>query len=256
MRAAAEQVRWVPIEEIKEEENLLPEADSGDVVILTERSEGGYVLLAGRDRLHRLRAEGQLCVGAVLNPSAKLDEKMSALLDQLVRGAIHYLDEAKAYRELLNSGAVTIAQLSERIGRTPATIRRKLRLLELGGETERILRHNGLCERYAQELLRLPGQQGRLRVLKYVTDGGLNMKETEKLIDDVLSRMPVPMNGGRRLKPLMRDYRLYLNAVRGIVEQMTDAGLDASMQVRVGQSVAEVRISVPLFARAKQDRCP
>ena len=76
------------------------------------------------------------------------------------------------------------------------------------------------------------------------------MKETEKLIDDVLSHMPVPMTGGGRMKPLMRDYRLYVNAIRGIVEQMCDAGLEATMQVSVGKRVAEVRISVPTFAQS------
>ena len=78
------------------------------------------------------------------------------------------------------------------------------------------------------------------------------MKDTEKLIDDVLSHMPIPMSGGRRLKPLMRDYRLYLNAIRGIVEQMCDAGLDANMQVTVGRRVAEVRVTVPLFTQAQK----
>jgi len=247
MRASADQVRWVPIEEIVEEEDV--QCEEGDVVQLCERADGKYTLLSGRSRLRRMREAGQLCVDAVLNPGLRLEETLSALLDGLVRGSVHYLDEAQAYSNLLSSGQLTTQQLAERIGRTPATLRRKLKLLELGEEAAASLRHNGLCERYAQELLRVPGQQGRLRVLKHVTDGGLSVKETEKLIDDVLSRMPVPMTGGRRLKPLMRDYRLYLNAIRGIVEQMTDAGLDAAMQVSVGRHVAEVRITVPIFVK-------
>ena len=247
MRASADQVRWIPIEEIVEED-AADAADDG-VILLSERGDGTYTLVSGQGRLRRMKEAGQLCVDAVLQPADRLEDRLSRLLDGLMRGSIHYLDEAQAYSELLASGRLTVQQLAERIGRTPATLRRKLRLLEVGQEAMRILRENGLCERYAQELLRIPGQQGRLRVLKHVTDGGLSVKETEKLIDGVLSRMPLPMNGGRRLKPLMRDYRLYLNAIRGIVEQMTDAGLDAAMQVTVGRHVAEVRITVPIFVR-------
>ena len=71
------------------------------------------------------------------------------------------------------------------------------------------------------------------------------MPDTERLVSDVLSRMPVPMAGGRHIKPLIRDYRLYVNAIRGVVEQMRDAGLEARMEVSVGRSVAQVRIDVP-----------
>lgn len=246
MSASAQQVRWIPVEEIVEE---APDAAQGDVVLVREMADGGYELLSGGERLRRMREAGQLCVDAVLNPGERMEERLSALLDQLVRGTIHYLDEAQAYTDLLSSGIWSIQQLAERIGRTPATLRRKLRLLELPQEAAQVLRENGLCEGYAQELMRIPGQQGRLRVLRHVTDGGLSVKETEKLVDEVLSRMPVPMTGGRRMKPLMRDYRLYLNAIRGIVEQMCDAGLEASMNVKVGRHVAEVRITVPTFSQ-------
>lgn len=243
MQAAAEQVRWVPVEEIVEDGQA---AESGDVVLLRQ-ADGRFVLVSGGARLRRMREAGQLCVDAVLAPAQKWEEKLTALLDALVRGSIHYLDEAQAYRDLLDSGPWNLTELASRLGRTPATLRRKLRLMDLGGDIAAILRENGLCERYAQELLRVPGLQGRRSVLRHVTDGGLSVKDTEKLIDDVLSRMPVPMTGSRRLKPLMRDYRLYVNAIRGIVEQMCDAGLEASMQVNVGKYVAEVRITVPTF---------
>lgn len=246
MQTSAEQVQWIPMEEIIEEESAQAQ---GEMVLVRRRAEGGYALLSGADRLRHMREAGQVCVNAVISPAGALEAQISSLLDRLVRGSIHYLDEARAYSELLEAGVWNTQQLAERLGRTPATLRRKIRLLELGGEAMAILRANGLCEGYAQELLRVPGQQGRLRVLRHVTDGGLSMKETEKLIDEVLSRMPVPMNGGRRMKPLMRDYRLYVNAIRGIVEQMCDAGLESSMDVKVGRYVAEVRITVPIFAQ-------
>lgn len=244
--SAAQQVRWIPVEEIVEE---APGAAQGEVLLVREKGEGQYVLLSGADRFRRMREAGQVCVDAVLGCDEKMEEKLNDLLEKMVRGNIHYLEEAQAYQELLKSGRWDVHQLAQRLGRTPATLRRKLRLLELTQEVAQTLRENGLCEGYAQELLRIPGQQGRARVLRHVTEGGLSVKETEKLVDGVLSRMPLPMNGGRRMKPLMRDYRLYLNAIRDIVEQMCDAGLEASMNVKVGKYVAEVRITVPTFSQ-------
>ena len=249
---AAQQVRWIPVEEIVEEE---PGAAQGEVLLVREKTEGQYVILSGADKLRRVKEAGQGCVDAVLGCDEKMEEKLNDLLEKMVRGTIHYLDEAQAYQDLLASGLWDIRQLAQRLGRTPATIRRKLRLLELTQEIAQTLRENGLCEGYAQELLRIPGQQGRIRILGRVTEGGLSVKETEKLVDGVLSRMPLPMTGGRRMKPLMRDYRLYLNAIRDIVEQMCDAGLEASMNVKAGKYVAEVRITVPTFSQKSRPAC-
>ena len=249
MQAAASQVQWIPVEDI-----LFPEADWEDeapngAVMVTALADGGYRLLSGSETLRRMREAGQLCADAVVSPPDRMDRLISKLLDQMVRGELHYLDEAESYRVLLGSRRWTARELAERIGRTPATLSRKLRLLELSGEVRSLLREYGLCERYAQALLRVPGQQGRVRILRHAAEGGLSVKETEKLIDDVLSRMPVPVSGGRRMKPLMRDYRLYINAIRGIVEQMGDAGLEGGMQVSIGRHVAEVRITIPIFTK-------
>lgn len=244
--SAAQQIRWIPVEEIVEEE---PGAARGEVLLVREKGEGQYVLLAGAEKLRRMKEAGQACVDAVIGCGEKMEEKLEDLLEKMVRGNLHYLEEAEAYQELLSSGLWDVRQLAERLGRTPATLRRKLKLLELPAEVIHILQENGLCEGHAQELLRIPGQQGRIRVLRHVTQGGLSVKETEKLVDGVLSRMPLPISGGRRMKPMMRDYRLYLNAIRDIVEQMCDAGLDARMNVKIGKAVAEVRITVPIFSQ-------
>ena len=250
MQASASQVQWVPVEQI-----LLPsgtwedDAPNGGV-FLSPLPNGQYQLLSGSASLRRMREAGQTCVDAVISPQDRMERRISKLLDQLVRGGIHYLDEAESYRMLLGSSRWTAQQLSERVGRTPATLSRKMRLLELSADVQRLLRETGLCERYAQLALRVPGQQGRLRILRHAAEEGLSVKETEKLIEGVLSRMPVPVAGGRRMKPLMRDYRLYVNAIRGIVEQMEDAGLEGSMQVTVGKHVAEVRVSIPIFAKS------
>ena len=248
MQATANQVRWVPVDEIVVPEGLQDDAPDGGVHV-SPMANGRYRLLSGSARFERLREQGQVCMDVVLSPTEKMESRISHLLDALVRGDIHYLDEAESYRELLGSGEWNTQKLAERIGRTPATLRRKLRLTNLGDEVAQGLRENGLCERYAQALLRVPGLEGRLKILRHVTDGGLSVKETEQLIDDLLSRMPVPMTGGRRMKPIMRDYRLYVNAIRGIVEQMCDAGLDASMQLSVGKNVAEVRVTIPIFVQ-------
>lgn len=246
VQATTNQVRWVPIEEIVAEEALMDDCPEGDV-LLSLRSDGRYLLLSGSEKVERYRLAGFSCVDAVICPSDRLEERISKLLDKQARGRLHFLEEAEAYRSLMAGDGLTAEELSRRTGRSAATIRRKVRLLGLSEETVQMIRENRISERTAEVLLRIPGQQGRQRVLKQVIEAGLDFKATEALVDQVLSRMPVPLSGGRRLKPMMRDYRLYLNAIRGIVEQMQDAGVEADLQVSMGRRVADVRITMPLF---------
>lgn len=244
MQAQSDQVRWVPIEDI-DEDGTADECPDGAVQLL-QRADGRYQLISGADKLARYRAAGLSCVDAVLCPGDRLEERISRLLDRQARGRMHFLEEAEACQSLL-TGGLTAEELARRTGRSAATIRRKVRLLSLGEKLLDPVRESGISERTAEVLLRIPGQEGRLRILDEIVAGKLDHRAAEALVDHVLRRMPVPVQGGRRLQPMMRDYRLYLNAIRGIVEQMQDAGVDSGMVVNVGRRVAEVRITMPLF---------
>ena len=245
MQAQSDQVRWVPIEDI-DEDGTADECQDGAVLLL-QRADGRYQLISGADKLARYRAAGLSCVDAVLSPGDRLEERISRLLDRQARGRMHFLEEAEACQNLLTGSSLTVEELARRTGRSATTIRRKVRLLSLGEKVLAMVRESGISERTAEVLLRIPGQEGRLKILEQIVAGKLDHRAAEALVEHVLRRMPVPVPGGRRLQPMMRDYRLYLNAIRGIVEQMQDAGVESGMEVTVGRRVAEVRITMPLF---------
>jgi len=255
---ATEQVCWVPISDIVGwQESAEPFYNANtrhdeETVLLALREEGGYQLLAGRERLMELEALGQSCVDAVISPMWNLEERISTLLNRLLIGELHYLDEAEEYRRLLDSGVITKHDLAIRLGRSPAAIQKKLRLLGLGEEPQSELRARGLSERYAQALLRIPGEQGRARMAAHIDERGLSVKETVDLIEEMIQRMPIAVPKERKMIPLMRDHRVYVNAIRGIVEQMRDAGVEATMQVGTGTAVVEVRVTVPKVAVARK----
>lgn len=250
MQPTAEQIRWVPLSDIQETNRAESSVETGAIQVEAE-ADGRYTLVAGQEQLQRLREEGSCYVAAVISPGVPLEERLSAFVDRLAKGRLHYLDEAEQYRSFIRQDGLTTQQLSQRTGRSVQTVRRKIRLLNLGEEVCALLRHYDLSESIGEALLRMPGQQGRLRVLRHVVELGLDTKGTETLVDGELAQMPLPMTSGRHMKPLMRDYRLYLNAIREIVEQMQDAGLRADMRVNTGRAAVDVRISIPVFTGRK-----
>ena len=142
MQTAADQVRWVPMEEIETPETGWTDDAPDGPVLVSRYADGRYRLLSGSGRLRHMRETGQRCADVIVSPSDRLEKQASALLDKLVRGDIHYLDEAEGYHQLLSSGLWNVQQLSARMGRTPQTIRRKMRLLTLGEEAIKHLRQH------------------------------------------------------------------------------------------------------------------
>lgn len=251
MHMKAEQFCWVPLNDIVLSEEASALAADEDILLM-DLGNGQFRLLQGQEKFLKLQESGLSHVAALVSEPDDQEKRLSVLVSLLAEGRLHYLDEGAAYREFIEKDHLNVQQLSWRTGRSVATIRRKIRLLNLGEEIYPVLKENDVSEAIAEALLRIPGQQGRMRVLHHILEKGLDSRAADSLVDEVLLRMPVPVQTGRKMKPLMRDYRLYVNAFREIVEQMKDAGLDAQMQISQGKAVTDIRISIPVFTGKKR----
>ncbi|MFR5854526.1 MAG: ParB/RepB/Spo0J family partition protein [Lachnospiraceae bacterium] len=140
MQPTAEQIRWVPLSDIQETNRAESSAKAGAIQVEAE-ADGRYTLVAGQEHLQRLREEGSCYVAAVISPGVPLEERLSAFVDRLAKGRLHYLDEAEQYRSFIRQDGLTTQQLSQRTGRSVQTVRRKIRLLNLGEEVCALLRH-------------------------------------------------------------------------------------------------------------------
>ena len=171
MQAAANQVRWVPIGEIVEPWEESAEGEPDGAVVLSQRPDGRYTLVSGLNTLRRMRDAGQVCVDAVTCPAECMERRVARLLDQLMRGRLHYLDEAEEYRALLAAG-MDPKELAARIGRTPATIRKKLRLVY-----EPVGRSALTDEKWLSFVL----EQVLSNAIKYTSEGGVTIRLDEPL---------------------------------------------------------------------------
>ena len=121
-------------------------------------------------------------------------------------------------------------------------------LRQKASRTVAIIANDLDIQTYGEMISSISGSLAAQGYTTLISDSQYSEEFERSGIQNVLSRMPVPVAGGRRMRPVMRDYRLYVNAIRGIVEQMGDAGLDSRMQVTIGRHVAEVRITIPVFS--------
>lgn len=261
----AEQVCWLPLEKITprpsvslETENSMTLAELADsirrhglvqpITVQATRS-GRYMIVSGNRRFMACRMAGLTHADAVVLEGVAPDEAAQSLVESILSGCMHYLDEAAAMKRLLEQHGFTRDELARLLGCTATVVAQRSRLADLDDEMKAFLLEQGMPERYAQALLRLPDRRARMNIAKQAAREKLCVRDVELLVSSAQSRLPVPPVQGRRTIALMRDHRLYLNAIRSIVAQMQEAGIEATTNERTLEGSVEVTLHLPTRKR-------
>ena len=203
----------------------------------------GYELIMGERRCRACRLLGHTHIEAFILPADDEESALLALVENMQRRDLHFFEEAEAYARLCEKG-MTQETLSRMLGKSAGAVNNRLRLLKLEKSVREMIVENNLSERHARALLPLPGEKIRLRICQQAAMQKLNVHKTEELVARALERLPVPAPS-RRVISLARDHRLYINAIRGIVEQLRDTGIDAQCEVSEYDSAVEIRVLMP-----------
>lgn len=262
-----QQVCWLPLERITPRTSLpFGREDSASLGEMCESirrdglihpitvrrcGEEQFVIVAGNRRYMACRLLGMTHIDAVVLPGVAQDEGVQEILSMLLARRLHYLDEARAMEDVLRTGLMTREDLARHLGITPATVREKLRLMELDEPLRIFLMEENLPERMARALLRLPDSRARMSIALRAAREHLSVRDVELLVTSAQTHLPVPPPPGGRTITLMRDHRLYLNAIRAIAAQMKEAGMPAQMTERILPDAVEVTLRLPTRRRRR-----
>lgn len=141
-----------------------------------------YILVAGERRLRAARIAGLDSVPVVVKDVAPQALLELALVENLVREDLSPLEEAQAYRQLIEEFGLTQAAVAERVGRSRASVTNTLRLLNSPDEIREALVTGKITEGHARALLALPTALDQVAVLKDVIDKNLSVRQTEDLV--------------------------------------------------------------------------
>ena len=129
-----------------------------------------YELVAGERRLRAATMAGLVKVPCIVINIDDNDSAVLALIENLQREDLSYMEEAEGYNNLLNEHGFTQEELAKKVGKSQSTIANKIRLLKLPPLVKKILADNNLTERHARSLLKLHDEQLQLKVLKKVCE--------------------------------------------------------------------------------------
>ena len=247
------QVCWIDTKSILHKEGARHAAwsETGEMQPLTVRAtaeDGIYELIAGERTLRACIQSGMTQVEAIVMPEGIHAGELGELIVNLSEGRLHYFEEAEGYARAIREFKLSQEELAARVGKSQSAIANKLRLLRLEEPVRDLIRKGHLSERHARALLRLTNQQDRLQIAEQAAQCVLSVRETEALVERAVQRARGALpagQGGRKVIPLMRDHRLYLNAIRGIVSQMKASGITVDYTLRDLGDRVELVVTVP-----------
>ena len=252
-------VRYIPINTVRpnpqqprrsfDETALRELADSirayGILQPLTVRDRGGfYELVAGERRLRAARIAGLREVPCLVAEVGEEDAALLALIENLQRRDLDYMEEAAAIARLIGRYGLSQQQAADKLGKSQPAIANKLRLLRLAPPVIDCLRQYGLTERHARTLLRLTDPEQQLAAARHMGQRGLNVAQAEQYVDALTAenRTAPPQ---RRPTYIIKDVRLFLNSVDRGVRLMQSAGVGAEVGRRDTEEEILLTIHIP-----------
>ena len=188
----------------------------------------------GERRWRATREAGLTKVPAIVRDTSDDDMLRDALLENLHRAQLNPLEEAAAYRQLLDDFGCTHEQLSERIGRSRPQISNTLRLLKLSPEVQRRVAAGVLSAGHARTLLGVsdPAEQDRLAG-RVIAEGDLGARDSRRSSP---SEPTIPQPG---LEPgsIVRERRVSRSSTIASADR-----LDTRVKVSLGKSKGKISI--------------
>lgn len=230
-------------DELNDLKNSITEYGVLQPIIVTRNSSGLYDLIAGERRLRAAKLAGLERIPAIVKEFDERDAALISVVENVQREDLSFIEEAYAYRKLIDDFGLTQGELASKIGKRQSTISNKLRILTLPPEIQEQITAARLTERHARALLKVEEEAARKKILKRVISNNLNVKQTEKLIDEYLSKQERDGRKSRKINYI--SYKIYVNTIKKAFAQVYEMEKNAKITEADKGEYMEVKILIP-----------
>ena len=150
-------------------------------LIVTQVGDG-FQLIAGERRWRAAQLAGLTTVPAIIKETTPQQMLELALVENVQRADLNPLEEAGAYRQLMDEFGLTQEEVAEQVGKSRTAVANTVRLLRLPDDVQEALAAERISEGHARALLALPTVRLQRQVLAAIEARGLNVRQTEALV--------------------------------------------------------------------------
>ncbi|TDL94335.1 nucleoid occlusion protein [Macrococcus brunensis] len=208
-------------------------------IVVRPIEEEMYEIIAGERRFRALKLNGTAETEVLVKPLNDKETAAIALIENIQRENLSVVEEAEAYKKLLDLDGITQQDLATSLGKSQSFIANKLRLLRLSSPILEALSQLQITERHARSLLALNENQQK-EMLGIIESQGLNVKQTEERVKRML--------GGEDVKPtriaFTRDMKLAFNTIGESVKAVEKSGIKVKRKDTEYANFYEISIKV------------
>lgn len=172
--------------------------------ILVRPKDGAYQIIAGERRYHASKMAGLETVPVRI---IDMDEEQTlrvALIENLQRSDLNAIEEARGYRNLMQVGDLTQAQVAEAVSKSRSAVANALRLLDLPEEIQVYIYEGKISAGHARAILSIPEIDKRMKLAEKIAEEHLSVREAE-----AIARLYAAGNLERQVKPTPpRSYKV------------------------------------------------
>jgi ParB family chromosome partitioning protein len=152
-----------------------------------------FTLIAGERRWRAAQLAGLAEVPVIVKETTPQEMLEIAIIENIQRADLNALEEALAYRQLMDEFGLTQEEVSDSVGKGRSTIANSVRLLTLPPEAQQAVLDGYLSGAHAREILRLPTPEMQINASNRVVKLHLSRRQTKTLVDNLLAeKKPAP----------------------------------------------------------------
>lgn len=201
----------------------------------------GYELVAGERRWRAAAKAGIKKIPAVVKELSDGDVIEIALIENLQREDLNPIEEASAYRRLMDEFGLTQEELAKRVGKSRSQIANTLRLLNLEEEILKFILEGKLTAGHARALLSIEDKKLRYELAKKICADGLSVRQAELLAQNLLQKKKKKSSRQAAISPIMSD----------IAEKMQQS---LGTKVRIKGSEKRGKIEIEFYSSEELER--
>jgi len=150
--------------------------------LMVRRKGDGYELIAGERRWRAAQKAGMKEVPILVKDVSESEMLELSLIENIQREDLNPIEEAEAFKRLMEQFHLTQEEISQRVGKDRATIANTIRLLKLPPEVKKSLAEGQISMGHARAFLSLEGVEKQRALLRKLLLGGLSVRQIENLV--------------------------------------------------------------------------
>lgn len=160
--------------------------------ILVQKRKGYYEIIAGERRWRAALKAGLKEIPVVVRDYTEKEILELSLIENIQREDLNPIEEAQAYKRLADEFNMGQAEIAQRVSKSRSAVANALRLLKLDAQVQKMVTDGQLSMGHARALLSLEIPKEQVITAQKVIEKQLSVRETEKLVKELLKNKPAP----------------------------------------------------------------